>query len=66
MSVSVSPNLLEPDEKITDDEMKVVFNSYAEILPVTLKLPSTFAFPSTSILFLNNHLAGLSSKIKLN
>ena len=42
---------MEPDEKITDEEMYVVFNSVAVIVPATFKLfkvvvPSTFKFPA--------------------
>ena len=46
-----SPNLLEPDENITDEEIYVVFNSVAVIVPTTFKLcrevtPPTFKFPA--------------------
>jgi hypothetical protein len=50
VSFDASPNLFEPDEKITEDEINVVFNSYVEILPPTFKLPSMF--PSLPIVML--------------
>ena len=50
VSFVASPNLFEPDENITDDEIKVVFSSYVEILPPTLKSPIMLPSPPIVIL----------------
>ena len=46
--------MFEPDENITDEEIYVVFSSYAEMVPATFKFsnvvkPSTFKFPAISV-----------------
>jgi hypothetical protein len=50
----LSPNLFEPDENITDDDIKVVCNSVVVIFPLTFKFcvivtePVIFELPLTA------------------
>ena len=60
-----SPNLLEPDENITEDDMNVVCNSVVVIFPATLisplKIPLPVTIKNLSILtpvFISNPLFG--------
>jgi len=45
LSLLASPNLLEPDEKMIDDDIYVTFNSVAFIVPPTLKFPVIVSLP---------------------
>ena len=47
LSFVASPNLFEPDEKITEDEINVVCNSVVVILPATLISVLNIAAPLT-------------------
>ena len=48
LSVTLSPKILLPDEKITDDEIRVTFISSATILPSTTKSSLNLTEPVTT------------------